>query len=185
MIKLYRYDLSAMTDEQYDALSRVHADALEKRLARMRDPEDRKRTLAGHLLILQAAKELCGADAPVILRTGAGKPYFAELPIRFSLSHSGEKVILAVSDREIGADIEQICPRSLSLASRFFTAREQAYVRPTEPDALRRFYEVWTKKEAYGKWQGSGMRAALGVETDALSFYTECDGRYVLSVYEA
>ncbi|MBQ4598777.1 MAG: 4'-phosphopantetheinyl transferase superfamily protein [Clostridia bacterium] len=198
MIKLYRYDTAQMSDAEYERLAAAGSDELRARLDRMAHTDDRKRTLAGHLLILGAAKELCGASDPVILRTAAGKPYFAALPIRFSLSHSEDKVILAVSDREIGADIERIRPLSLGVAKRFFTPAEQAYVFgkvPTEQDLslpkeaqdgalLRRFYEVWTKKEAYGKWQGSGMSAALSVDTAALSFYTENDGEYALAVYE-
>lgn len=198
MIKLYRYDTVQMSDAEYARLAGASSDELCARLDRMAHPDDRKRTLAGHLLILGAAKELCGASDPTILRTAAGKPYFADLPIRFSLSHSEDKVILAVSDREIGADIERIRPLSLGVAKRFFTPAEQAYVFgkvPTERDfslpkaeqdaaLLRRFYEVWTKKEAYGKWQGSGMTAAFSVDTAALSFYTENDGAYALAVYE-
>ncbi len=174
-----------MTDEQYAHLAARHSAALGDRLARLAHADDRKRTLAGYHLILQAAEELCGATDPVLLCTPQGKPYFADLPIRFSLSHSGERVILAVSQNEIGADIEQILPRSLALAKRFFTAREQAYVfSAAGDDALLRFYEVWTKKEAYGKWQGSGMHAAIAVDATALSFYTENDGGYMLAVYE-
>lgn len=198
MIKLYRYDTLQMSDAEYTRLVSTSSDELRARLDRMAHADDRKRTLAGQCLILGAAKELCGVGDPTILRTAAGKPYFADLPIRFSLSHSEEKVILAVSDREIGADIERIRPLSLGVAKRFFTPAEQAYVFgkvPTERDfslpkseqddaLLRRFYEVWTKKEAYGKWQGSGISAALRVDTAALSFYTENDGEYALAVYE-
>ena len=184
MIKLYRYDISAMTDEQYAALAQKHARALGDRLAGMALADDRRRTLAGHCLILQAAKELCGASDPVILRTEAGKPYFADLPIRFSLSHSGQKVILAVSQHEIGADIEQILPRSTDVAKRFFTERERAYVFAAETEALSRFYEIWTKKEAYGKYLGCGLSGVTSTDVTALRFYTENDGTYAIAVYE-
>lgn len=133
-----------------------------------------------HVLIAQAAEELCGVREPEILRTAAGKPYFADLPIFFSLSHSGGKAILAVSDREIGADIQQMRPVDLRLAQRFFTARERAYV----GEDVSRFYEVWTKKEAYGKWQGSGLADVLHVDVLEKPFYTETDGAYAIAVYE-
>ncbi len=199
MIKLYRFDIREMSEDTCTRLAKTVSDELGARLERMAHPDDRKRTLAGRLLLLNAAKELCDARDPVVLRTAAGKPYFADLPIRFSLSHSGDKVILAVSEREIGADIEQLRPFSLGVAKRFFTPAEQAYVFGRIPIAaerdralqgqdverLRRFYTVWTKKEAYGKWQGDGMAAALAVDTMALPFYTEQDAEYVLAVYEA
>lgn len=133
-----------------------------------------------HVLIARAAKELCGAENATVLRTEAGKPFFADLPLHFSLSHSGSMAILAVSDREIGADVEQVRDVDLRLAERFFTARECAYVAGDRD----RFFEVWTKKEAYGKWQGSGLSAVL--QTDILDkhFYTETDGAYRIAVYE-
>lgn len=133
-----------------------------------------------HALIALAAKELCGAEDATVLRTAAGKPYFADLPIRFSLSHSGEMAILAVSDREIGADIEQLREVDTRLAERFFTAREAAYVAGDRD----RFFEVWTKKEAYGKWKGDGLAATMRTDVLDLEFYTACDGNYRISVYE-
>lgn len=133
-----------------------------------------------HALILQAAKELCGAEDPKVLRTAAGKPYFADLPIFFSLSHSGERAILAVSDREIGADIQEKRAVNLRLAARFFTARENEYI----GEDVDRFFEIWTKKEAYGKWQGVGLGTALQTDILEKKFYTETDGQYVIAVYE-
>ncbi|MBQ5390650.1 MAG: 4'-phosphopantetheinyl transferase superfamily protein [Clostridia bacterium] len=198
MIKLYRYDILEMPNDEYACLALTLPEDLLKRIDRMAHMGDRKRTLAGHLLILGAAKELCGVSDPTILRTPAGKPYFADLPIKFSLSHSEEKVILAVSDREIGADIERMRPCSLGVAKRFFTAKEQVYVfgkAPGEADfalpkaeqdsaLLNRFYEVWTKKEAYGKFVGSGLAATFSADSTERSFYTENDGEYALAVYE-
>lgn len=131
-------------------------------------------------LILLAARELCGVENPVVLRTEMGKPYFADLPLRFSVSHSGSRVILAVSDKEIGADIERIRPRRLDVANRFFTAGEVAYV----GDSVERFYEIWTKKEAFGKWCGGGFSSARDTDVTTLDFYTENDGDYIISVYE-
>ena len=39
-----------------------------------------------------------------------GKPYFKNLPWYFSMSHSGEYVFCAVSEREVGADIQKCKP---------------------------------------------------------------------------
>ena len=141
---------------------------------------------SGHKLIALAAKELCGADNALVLRTELGKPYFAELDIKFSLSHSGERAILAVSEKEIGADIQIMRPISLGVAKRFFTEKEQAYVLGADGEEARlvRFYEVWTKKEAYGKWDGGGLSAALKCDVTELDFYTECDGEYAIAIYE-
>lgn len=140
----------------------------------------------GQDLIALAARELCGAENAKVMRTEYGKPYFAELDLKFSLSHSGDRAILAVSEKEIGADIQIMRQISLGVAKRFFTEKEQAYVLAADSDEARRarFYEIWTKKEAYGKWEGRGLSAALKFDVTELDFYTECDGEYAIAIYE-
>ena len=131
-------------------------------------------------MIELCANDLCGVMDPVILKSEFGKPYFRDLPIKFSVSHSGDQVILAASDKEIGADIQYVNPRAVRVAERFFTESECAYV----GGDCARFFEIWTKKEAYAKWQGEGLAAARDVDVTALDFYTETDGGYVIAVYE-
>lgn len=131
-------------------------------------------------MIKLCANELCGVNDPVILKSGVGKPYFRDLPIKFSVSHSGDRIVLAVSDKEIGADIQRVNPRAVRVAERFFTESENAYV----GGDTQRFFEIWTKKEAYAKWHGEGLAATRDVDVTALDFYTEVDGDYVIAVYE-
>ncbi len=135
---------------------------------------------ASKRLIRLAAKELCGVSEPQVLLSDTGKPYFKDLPIKFSASHSGKAVILAVSDREVGADIQQIKPDAVRIAPRFFTASECEYV----GDDVMRFFEIWTKKEAYAKWCGEGLVSSRHVDVTNLEFYTEVYGEYVIAVYE-
>lgn len=160
MIKLYRCCL--------DELPKKAADA------------EKLRHEIGVSLINQAAKELCGVDTPTVLRTPEGKPYFKDLPLCFSVSHSEKLVVLAVSEREIGADIQFMAPRSTDVAKRYFTKAECDYV----DGDLTRFYEIWTKKEAYGKWKGCGLCGVLQTDVLGLVFYTENDGEYFVSIYE-
>ena len=132
-----------------------------------------------HALIFRAAEEICGVQNPKICYTDAGKPYFADLPIHFSLSHSGTKAILAVAECEVGADIQEMKEVNLRLAERVFTPREREYV---GGDPVR-FFEIWTKKEAYGKWKGSGVASVFRTDILDMDFYTEQDGEYMIAVY--
>lgn len=160
MIKLYSRDIEKLPEKAADA--------------------EKLRHEVGMSLINQAAKELCGVDSPTVLRTAEGKPYFNDLPLRFSVSHSHGRVILAVSEREIGADIQFMAQRLTDIAKRYFTKAECDYV----GGDLTRFYEIWTKKEAYGKWKGCGLHGVLDVDVSELVFYTENDGEYFVSIYE-
>ncbi len=97
---------------------------------------------------------------------GAGKPYFKDYPYYFSLSHSGDYVLCAISDEEIGADIQEMKPCDAErIATRFFTEEEKEKLRKCreEGEKLDCFYEIWSCKEAYGKMTGEGVGKALGV----------------------
>lgn len=93
-----------------------------------------------------------------------GKPYLENLPLFFSLSHSGEYVLCAVSRRELGADIQKIQPADeLKLAKRFFSESECRILEGCEShrERQRLFFGFWTRKEAYGKLTGEGLAAAI------------------------
>lgn len=90
-----------------------------------------------------------------------GKPQVAG--IEFNLSHSGDLVVYAISDRPIGIDIERIRSMELSgIIQRFFTSNEFATwqkLPPSEQSAA--FFRTWTVKEAYLKAIGTGLYTPL------------------------
>ena len=96
-----------------------------------------------------------------------GKPFFKDIPLYFSLSHSGEYVLCVFSDREVGADIQQMKPvESGKLIKRFFSQKEQAEWKalPSEAEKQDYFYRQWVRREAYGKLTGEGIFTKLGKE---------------------
>lgn len=84
--------------------------------------------------------------------------------LRFNLSHSGEVVLVGVTqDRDLGVDVELLRPREEdALAARFFSPRENAGLRALPArDRRTAFYACWTRKEAYVKAKGDGLAIAL------------------------
>lgn len=105
----------------------------------------------------------------VIYRTEQGKPYVrisgeedcARLYI--SVSHSGNTFALVEADKEVGLDIQY--ERNIStnrIAERFFTEDEATYI--NETDAADRFYQLWTRKEAFSKYTGAGIEQVVKKE---------------------
>jgi 4'-phosphopantetheinyl transferase len=94
-----------------------------------------------------------------------GKPHLASragVPILcFSLSHSGEFALLAVTEGgDVGVDIEQIRPVSAwrEVAARYFSRREcEALCALSNDEAPEAFFHGWTRKEAYSKALGHGV----------------------------
>lgn len=87
-----------------------------------------------------------------------GKPYFSNYPqFHFSISHSGDYAVCAVSEKEVGVDIQEIRPVKTDIAKRFFTEDEKAWI---AQDA-RHFFRIWSAKESYVKLTGRGMAEGL------------------------
>ncbi len=84
-----------------------------------------------------------------------------QIDLEFSLSHSHETAILALSrSLVIGVDIEHI--RNIldiaQLAKRFFTLSEYKIILGSPPDKqLSLFFKIWTAKEAFLKAKGLGI----------------------------
>ena len=128
-----------------------------------------------HCLNCENAEMLLGmmyTDAMFeIRRTASGKPYFQNCgDIGFSVSHSGEYFVCALTNRNIGVDIERrsklsgesdadASGRLCKIANRFFHPDEAALI---SENPMTRFYEVFTAKESYVKYKGTGFDDTLG-----------------------
>ncbi len=130
-----------------------------------------KQTLAGESLAKNLISEVWGlnSDKLCIVPDAKGKLYADGHPnIHLSISHSVNTIAVAVSDKPVGIDAEEIRPRSLKIASYFCLENELIYIfghLPSqeelssvgEGEILKRFLEVWTLKEAYFKCIGTGI----------------------------
>jgi phosphopantetheine--protein transferase-like protein len=98
-----------------------------------------------------------------------GKPsvsgYFRKM--FFNLSHSsGVSVFAFDPDYEIGVDVERINEEFEyePIVKQFFTQNEGQYILDSGVVSNKRFYEIWTRKEAYLKAVGAGITKGLDVE---------------------
>lgn len=163
-MKWYKYDIKNFTDDEYCKWYSLMSEDKQHRVDRFRFLDDKKCTVAGEMLARQAIAEWCGVQ-PEIIRFAVGeqgKPYAVGLCVEFNISHSGDMVVCAVDDKPVGIDIEQIRPIDLSVAKHVCADDELIYIfghKPTEKDfvytedmeTLTRFFELWTKKEAFYK----------------------------------
>ena len=86
------------------------------------------------------------------------KPALEGYPeFHFNISHTHNAITVAMNDAPVGIDVEQIRQESVGIAEHFFTPQEQQYIYQSENDKDMRFFEVWTKKEAYVKYTGRGL----------------------------
>ena len=92
-----------------------------------------------------------------ILRTENGKPCLEGAPLFFSVSHSGDKALIVICDRPVGADLEIVKKRKYSSVLARFSEQEKKEITGTED-----FLSHWTAREAYIKMLGSTLIERLG-----------------------
>jgi 4'-phosphopantetheinyl transferase len=96
-------------------------------------------------------------------RTPNGKPFLENSLLEFNVSHSRDRLLIAMTQgRAVGVDIE-FRRDGLSLhaiAKRWFSPEENAFFTAAE-HPQRAFFEIWSKKEAYVKALGTGVYKAL------------------------
>lgn len=113
------------------------------------------------------------SPADIIFKKGLNnKPYVHDQqPLEFNVSYSGNFVILGVSPKVIGVDIEYIRPDFdyLSLLNSCFMGKEIQLI-SSSSDPRRCFFRSWTRKEALLK------ATALGLG-DYLTDFSCLDGR--------
>lgn len=86
-----------------------------------------------------------------------GKPYILNKDLFFNISYTDSMYAIGLSDNEIGVDIEKIRNgfKESIIAKRVFSNGERKYIK--EGDSRKRFFEIWTMREAYVKYLGVGI----------------------------
>ena len=91
-----------------------------------------------------------------ILRTPLGKPYIEGNPVYFSLTHSGNRALIALSDKPVGVDLEIYRGRDRGSVVSRWSESEKA-----EISGEKDFLKHWTAREAYIKLYGYSLAKML------------------------
>lgn len=138
----------------------------------------RARSLAARALLLMVLEAHHGLTAEMLRfsKDERGRPILLSdqetaLP-NISISHVMNYVAVAVSDEAvIGIDIEDVTRRAnwSEIAKRYFAPDEWQEVSSLPRDeGRRRFFEIWTQKEAFGKVSGEGILPLLKVQVSTV-----------------
>lgn len=123
--------------------------------------EDRRRSVAAWILLREMLKDRGVRAAELAVCENAfGKPELpAETGLHFSISHAGERVMVAVADRPVGCDVERVAPVDEDVWRVCLSPDELAAVRaqPTSAARDRAFCRLWVRKEARAKADGRGL----------------------------
>lgn len=143
--------------------------------------DDYLRTLIGEVVIRIQASKIIGMHPKeiVIENNEYGKPYFKNISnLHFSISHSSNWVICALSEYKCGVDIEKKEELHLDIARCFYAENEYKMIMCVEEKQQKEvFYDLWTLKESYIKKEGRG----LSIPLKSIEFEKK-DGHYSLAI---
>lgn len=180
-MELQWFDIRELSEETMHAVMDMMDDARRRRVADIAGDDDRRRTVAGELLArrMLAEKLGCAEKAVPLAWDEVGKPTAAQEGLYVSVSHSGAWAVCVTAEVPVGVDVEVVRSAQEKFMRRVCDQREMDCIRPGTDGDCRRFWEIWTAKEALFKLTGKGPLLTLsrfslpaGVTLD----YTEQNG---------
>lgn len=145
-----------LTDEETETMMALLPEERRKRLLSVQREERRQEPLCAYFILRQALLEQYGwREFPNIALTNRGKPYFPDYPeVQFNLSHTAGAVLVGLSGKPLGVDIEHIRPVS-----------QRAMRRLADVDTREDFFRNWVRREARAKRSGEGVGTMIRSET--------------------
>jgi len=133
------------------------------RAARFRFDKHRERYIRGRAFlrtIVAGSLNIDGKD--LVLQTNEfDKPYIANNPIYFNLSHSSATAVLVLCENmPVGIDLEFVDRKVevVQLGKTVFTSNEMNRLEKADKEQAKHlFFQFWTAKEAYLKMLGTGL----------------------------
>ena len=142
-VKLYVLDIELAYRHKKTLFESVNDSQKEKAL-KFKSEVDQVRSLASSYLINKLSKE-------PLQFNDMGKPFYQNGPY-FNVSHSGQYIVMVVSNKDIGVDIEENKEKDMSSLIRIFNEAEAKMIKEHAD-----FYYLWCAKESLIKCIGSSI----------------------------
>ena len=120
------------------------SDEQKEKAVRFKNEKDQMRCLLSSYLIGQLSKE-------ELKRNEIGKPYYPNGP-HFNISHSGQYIVMAIADSEVGVDVEEDIEKNMDILLKIFNEAEAKMIKEHAD-----FYYLWCAKESLIKCMGSSI----------------------------
>ncbi len=148
-----------------------------------KNTRENERIANSELLAFMLKEE--GIEKFLIAKTESGKPYLIDLPYKIGITHKNGYCFVAISDGEVGVDLEKMHDNNPVMARRILPDDEfEAYIISNEPEKMLFF--AFSAREAASKFTGEGFPFLLSREKITEPLAQELlilDGEeYVLSV---
>lgn len=165
-IHLWRPDLNRNTNALVGLEQTLSPEEL-ARAGEFRFERDRGRYILAHgaLRTIVSGYLNTTPDKPVFRHGAQGKPELASGALHFSMAHSCDLVVWAISGTgPIGVDVEYVRSGVEQDLDALLSSRARRLLRALpRPARCRAFFQGWTRLEAYVKARGEGLESGLGI----------------------
>lgn len=141
------------TDEPADILISMLPTYVDASQIEQVHPKRKKEWLASRVLIYKLLAHFTSAPT-VLLKDENGKPYFKDLDLHISISHSPHLAVAILSDKyEVGIDIELISQKALRIGDKFLSDAEKEFTDRNEErtclywSAKETLYKLYSRKQ--------------------------------------
>ncbi len=153
-------NINDYNDNDYKSIYESINNFKKKDIDKLPTIDDKKRSILGIKLLMNLLSEKSiNYNDLKFTKNKDGKPIITNYPLFYSTSHSDEYVICALSDKEIGIDIQSIQKINFKIMNSFFDKDEKFYSNNNE-----NYTKVLSLKEAYGKCYGFGINCIKEVK---------------------
>lgn len=163
--RLYAAPVSSLEDAELYRMAYNNASSERRqKVDRYRFDKSKRLSLGAEMLLQYGLHQANVEYDQVRIKTGQwGKPSFENSHLFYNISHSEDWVMCAISDNEIGCDIEKIQSANLKVAERFYCPEEYSHIaeQESEDDKDLLFHRYWTLKESFIKATGLGLKLPL------------------------
>jgi len=156
-IKVYYIDLRHFTQQDDFYLESKLSKKRWENIQHYRCYEDKKRSIYSEMLVKYA---VYNSKSPIekiqFEENNYGKPRVKGWNLNYNVSHSGNYVVLAINNKDIGIDIQEKFEIDFGVLQ-FFHKFEQKAIQK-DPSL---FFTFWSLKESYLKYLGVGLSRSL------------------------
>lgn len=154
-------NIDAVTNELLEQFDSLYTEERKIKSRKYCREDDRKKSLIAYILLLYALKNEYGIFKKLYFGYEENnKPFLKDYKdIYFNISHSSKDVAVAADIKNIGVDIERYIDDYEAISKYVFSEDEISYIK--QGDSNAKAAKLWTLKESYLKYTGTGITGDL------------------------
>lgn len=158
-IELRIVNIASISNDEFEMYLKTVSLSRLVNISRYKKKADKLRSVMSEILIRRAYYEYTSKELTKEIKFNEyGKPYIDDSEFFFNISHSGDYVLIAYGDSEVGVDIQKCVDIPKLMQSLIFLPDELTYINSLPSNSRKEpLVQLWTMKESYLKYLGTGL----------------------------